>query len=201
MQTSPQAPIASVLQNANCTTLDVTAGEVAAAKSTAKLGKVAHPDDGVVPEALVYGGPMLDRALAAIFTIVLRTGVVPADWRTGAMRCVYKKGDTCVFKNYRGVVCGSHATGIGDGRDADVDERRPPRADGDGCASDDSDSESDGEDRPDAGAAQRAWNADVRRRCVALVKTREAALFAKKKPPRDTEFEVKSAALWRAPYR
>ena len=40
-------------------------------------------------------------------------------------------------------------------------------------------------------------NADVRRRCVALVKTREAALFAKKKPPRDAEFEVKSAALWR----
>jgi hypothetical protein len=87
---------------------DVTAGEVAEAKSTAKLRKVAHPDDGIVPEALVYGGPMLDRAFAAIFTIVLRTGVVPADWRTGAMRCVYKKGDTCVFKNYRGVVCGSH---------------------------------------------------------------------------------------------
>ena len=84
-----------------------------------------------------------------------------------------------------------------DGRDADVDERRPPRAEGDGRASDDSDSETDGEERPDAGAAQRAWNADVRRRCVALVKTREAALFKRKKPPRDAEFEVKSAALWR----
>ena len=70
------------------------------------------------------------------------------------------------------------ATGAGDGRDADVDERRPQRADGDGRASDDSDSETDGDERPDAGAAQRAWNADVRRRCVALVKTREAALFA-----------------------
>ena len=41
------------------------------------------------------------------------------------------------------------------------------------------------------------WNADVRRQGVALVKAREATLFAKKKPPNDADFKVKSAALWR----
>ena len=30
-----------------------------------------------------------------------------------------------------------------------------------------------------------------------MVKGREAALFAKKKPPNDADFKVKSAALWR----
>ena len=49
----------------------------------------------------------------------------------------------------------------------------------------------------DPTAAQRAWNADVRRRCVDLVKDREAELFAKKDPPNGAEFKLKSAALWR----
>ena len=90
------------------------------------------------------------------------------------------------------------ATGADDGRDADVVEDRPPHADGDGRASDGEESEAETvEGQPDSTAAQRAWNADVRRRGVALVKGREAALFAKKKPPNDADFKVKSAALWR----
>ena len=90
------------------------------------------------------------------------------------------------------------ATGADDGRDADVDEDRPPHADGGGRASDGEDSEAETvEEQPDSTAAQRAWNADVRRRGVALVKAREATLFAKKKPPNDADFKVKSAALWR----
>ena len=44
---------------------DVSAEDVADAKRSVKLQKVAHPDDGVVPEAIVYGGPVLDRALSA----------------------------------------------------------------------------------------------------------------------------------------
>ena len=67
---------------------DVSAEDVADAKRSVKLQKVAHPDDGVVPEALVYGGPVFDRALALVFTFVLRTGLVPGDWLSGAMRCV-----------------------------------------------------------------------------------------------------------------
>ena len=67
-----------------------------------------------------------------------------------------------------------------------------------GRASDGEDSEAETvEEQPDSTAAQRAWNADVRRRGVALVKAREATLFAKKKPPNDADFKVKSAALWR----
>ena len=49
-----------------------------------KFQKVPHPNDGVVPEALVYGGPVLDRAIALVFTLVLRMGLVPADWLSGA---------------------------------------------------------------------------------------------------------------------
>ena len=65
------------------------------------------------------------------------------------------------------------ATGADDGRDADVDENRPSRADGDGRASDGEESEAETvEGQPDSTAAQRAWNADVRRRGVALVKGR-----------------------------
>jgi hypothetical protein len=59
---------------------DVSAEDVADAKRSVKFQKVPHPNDGVVPEALVYGGPVLDRALALVFTFVLRTGLVPADW-------------------------------------------------------------------------------------------------------------------------
>ena len=62
----------------------------------------------VVPEALVYGGPVLDRALALAFTFVLRMGLVPADWLSGAMRCVYKRGCPTVFTNFRGVVLSGH---------------------------------------------------------------------------------------------
>ena len=51
------------------------------------------------------------------------------------------------------------------------------RADGDGRANDGEESDAETvEGQPDSTAAQRAWNADVRRRGVALVKGREAAL-------------------------
>ena len=70
---------------------DIAAEDVADAKRSVKFQKVPHPNDGVVPEALVYGGPVLDRALALVFTFVLRTGLVPGDWLSGAMRCVYKR--------------------------------------------------------------------------------------------------------------
>ena len=86
----------------------VTPTEVAEARALIKRDKVPHPEDGVVPEALIYGGEALDEALALAFSHVLETGVVPAVWRTGAMRCVPKKGNTSIFTNHRGVVLTSH---------------------------------------------------------------------------------------------
>ena len=86
----------------------VDAAEVERAVATAKRAKVPHPDDGVVPEALIFGGPALFGALARVFSAVLETGAVPAAWRTGAMRFVYKKGDVTRFLNHRGVVLSSH---------------------------------------------------------------------------------------------
>ena len=52
--------------------------------------------------------PVLDRALALVFTFVLRAGLVLADWLSGAMRCVYKRGCSTVFTNFRGVVLTGH---------------------------------------------------------------------------------------------
>jgi len=75
-------------------------------------------------------------------------------------------------------------------------ENRQPECEDRESPGDGSDAEAD-EEEPDTTAAQRAWNADVRRRCVDLVKDREAELFARKDPPNDAEFRFKSAALWR----
>lgn len=86
----------------------VATAEVTAAKASIKKGKVAHPGDGVVPEALIHGGATLDRAFALVFSAILDLGTVPADWRTGAMRCVYKRNDPTQFLNHRGVVLSSH---------------------------------------------------------------------------------------------
>ena len=88
----------------------VTPHEIATKRASAKRCKVAHPSDGVVPEALIYGGEMLDRALAVVYSAIVATGQVPADARTGAMRCVYKRGDVTRFTNHRGVVLTSHIT-------------------------------------------------------------------------------------------
>jgi len=156
--------------------VDISAEDVADAKRSVKLQKVAHPDDGVVPEALVYGGPVLDRALALVFTFALQTGLVPADWLSERARA-------------------ADETGADDGRDADVDGGQAPSADGDDRASDGgSDTEPDVEG-PDSTEARRAWDADVRRRSVEKVAEREAKLFARDD---DGNFVLlKTAALWR----
>ena len=56
----------------------VAPADVAAARSLTKRNKVAHPEDGVVPESLVYGGAAVDEAAAPAFSRVFETGVVPA---------------------------------------------------------------------------------------------------------------------------
>ena len=100
---------------------------------------------------------------------MLRTGLVPADWLSGAMRCVYKRGDPTVFTNFRGVVFGAaDATGPDDGRDADVGGDRPPSADGDDRASDDGSDTEIAVEGPDSAEARRAYGTWVGPRATSI---------------------------------
>ena len=176
--------------------MDAGDGSAVGSNSSVRAGDMTGDGSSATGDATGVGASQCSRNACAVCTM-RHNFSRRATTRHRPVRWCFRQAPSSSASKSDATAGAAGATGADDGRDADVDERRPPRADGDGRASDDSDSESDGEERPDAGAAQRAWNADVRRRCVALVKTREAALFAKKKPPRDAEFEVKSAALWR----
>ncbi|KAH8050937.1 ribonuclease H protein [Aureococcus anophagefferens] len=67
--------------------------EVAAAIAASSSATSPSPADGVCPPALKCGGWYLELALAAVFDVAMRTGAVPASWRTGYVRWLFKKGD------------------------------------------------------------------------------------------------------------
>ena len=83
--------------------------EVAAAIAASSSATSPSPADGVCPPALKCGGWYLELALAAVFDVAMRTGAVPASWRTGYVRWLFKKGDELDPSCFRGIVLTSLA--------------------------------------------------------------------------------------------
>ena len=63
----------------------------------------AGGDSGVLPEILVFGGPVLHTVLLVLFQRVWREGWVFAAWRDALVIPVPKKGDLTVCDNWRGI--------------------------------------------------------------------------------------------------
>ena len=62
-------------------------------------------DDGIVYEFLKDGPEeLLEIIHQAINSLLTKTTKVPADWKGGMIRLLYKKGDPFLCKNYRPVV-------------------------------------------------------------------------------------------------
>ncbi|KAH8060847.1 ribonuclease H protein [Aureococcus anophagefferens] len=78
--------------------------EVAAAIAASSSATSPSPADGICPPALKCGGMPLELALAAVFDVAMRTGAVPASWRTGYVRWLFKKGDELDPSCFRGIV-------------------------------------------------------------------------------------------------
>jgi hypothetical protein len=76
---------------------DITMAEVTTAIKSLKSGKAVGVDE-IRPEmlkSLVSGGI---RWLTRIFRLVWKTGKAPANWQTGVLVPIFKKGDQRVFK-------------------------------------------------------------------------------------------------------
>ena len=81
----------------------ITAAEVEMALSATKSHKISTKGDLVVNELLRYGGAPLAEALVPLFNMALCNATVPAEWRTGEIFCLFKKGDKSAVTNYRGI--------------------------------------------------------------------------------------------------
>ena len=81
----------------------ITAAEVEMALSATKSHKISTKGDLVVNELLRYGGAPLTEALVPLFNMALCNATVPAEWRTGEIFCLFKKGDKSAVTNYRGI--------------------------------------------------------------------------------------------------
>ena len=80
-----------------------TLEEVECAISKLKTGK-SPGIDGIPPELLRYGGPVLYKALCAVIHDVWEIGEVPQDWRDAIMVVLYKgKGKRDECGNSRGI--------------------------------------------------------------------------------------------------
>ena len=63
----------------------------------------AGGDSGVIPEMLVFGGPVLHTVLLDLFQRVWSEGRVFAAWRDALVVPVPKKGDLTICNNWRGI--------------------------------------------------------------------------------------------------
>ena len=79
-----------------------TSEEFQRALSKLRLRK-AGGDSGVLPEMLVFGGPVLHTVLLDLFQRVWREGQVFAAWRDALVVPVPKKGDLTMCDNWRGI--------------------------------------------------------------------------------------------------
>jgi hypothetical protein len=86
------------------TTLDVTPSqeELINAMTKLKQGK-AGGKTGILPELLIYGGPLLFNRLLQLMKDVWHTGDVVKDWKDAEIVPIPKKGDLRHCDNWRGI--------------------------------------------------------------------------------------------------
>ena len=94
----------AALQQPDTGSLDgsITSDEVDEAIRTLRLHKACSQDD-FANELFIFGGPAASRALAPVFDLVFRSGVIPPNWREGAIISLHKGGDRQDVSNYRGI--------------------------------------------------------------------------------------------------
>ena len=92
----PQAPVQQWMDE------PPTLNEVSLAVDTTSNGK-APGADGIHPEIIQYGGPMVLEALHKIILTAWETKSVPQDWKDAQIITLFKKGDRHLCSNYRGI--------------------------------------------------------------------------------------------------
>jgi len=79
-----------------------TLSEVRAALKRIKRRKAAGPD-GITPELLKYGGPVVERRLHELVKAVWECEQAPQEWKDALTVTLYKKKDPSLCDNYRGL--------------------------------------------------------------------------------------------------
>ena len=77
--------------------------EVQAALAKLKMGKAAGKN-GILPEQLKYAGEPFVKALGQLVRQVWKEGAVPAEWHSGIVVPIPKKGELRDCDNWRGIV-------------------------------------------------------------------------------------------------
>ena len=80
----------------------ITEKELDDAIKRSKLGKSPGPD-GIIPEAISYGGQSVRNFIFSLFTIFWTTLQLPSDLIDPNITVLFKKGDRSICGNYRGI--------------------------------------------------------------------------------------------------
>ncbi len=84
------------------TNIELTEGRICKQLLKLKVGK-APGVDGIVPKVLVECAEALSKPLLMIFSLSLREGKVPMDWKRANVSAIFKKGSKEEAGNYRPV--------------------------------------------------------------------------------------------------
>ena len=60
-----------------------------------------HHEDQIVVEMIRAGGEITVRKIQELFNAILRTEIVPKDWKNAIVTLILKKGDKKDLANYR----------------------------------------------------------------------------------------------------
>ena len=83
-----------------CNNLPIT--EEAVFRVIHKLPRHSSPGpDGISNTFLKEGGPSLILAIAALFRVIMRKGVLPSEWKTATIIPIFKKGSRSQCSSYR----------------------------------------------------------------------------------------------------